>query len=412
MRAPVVAGRSRPGDSPGRELAAGLATAAVVGQFLFARATLVIAVTLIAVGRTSRWRPPWLLLPALAGLGWLLAQGAAPTAFAALPRGLAGPLVRQLPSAVLLGSAEAALVLWVVWYPLAWRSGLVAVLRRRASVRALRAGHTVAPDGFAFGLVTGTGKPVTVTWAEAERGVLITGQNEVRLGELGLAAACAAMRLRKAVLMADLSGNAAAATVGMAKSLGVPVTSEPESSEAPELGLAVRRRSVVVVSPGAAQVVRDLIGVLESLREHDLRADCLVCISGSERLELACLHRLLELGPATGTALLFSSAGDACVAAMAPRAQLVVAEGAITGNLAMQLASQATMEGREWAIAAQSGAPVPQRRPDGIPVIAANLIAQRSGEFTVLARRASGRARTSRPCALPGCLLVPVDVKP
>ena len=98
-----------------------------------------------------------------------------------------------LPSALLLGSAEAALVLWLVWYPLAWRPGLIAALRRRASARALAAGHTVAPGGFALGLVTGTGKPVTVTWAEAERGVLITGQNEARLGELGRAAARAAM---------------------------------------------------------------------------------------------------------------------------------------------------------------------------------------------------------------------------
>ncbi len=356
MRAPLVAGRTRPGDSPGRELAAGLATAAVVAQFLFAPATLAIAVALMAVGRTSRWRPPWLLLPALAGLGWLLANGAAVTAFAAFPRRLSVHVGHQLPSALLFGSAEAALVLWLVWYPLPWRPGLVAVLRRRASARALCAGHTVAPDGFALGLVTGTGKPVSVTWAEAERGVLITGQNE--------------------------------------------------------RGQAVRRRSVALVSRGAAQVVRDLIGVLESLRDHDLRADCLACISGSEQLEPACLDRLLELGQATGTALLFSSASEACAAAMAPRAQVVVADGAITGNLATQLASQVTTEGREWAIAAQSGAAARQRRPNGVPVIAANLGAQRPGEFTMLARRASNRARAGRPCVLPNCLLVPVDVTP
>jgi hypothetical protein len=397
MRAPVVAGRTRPGESPGRELAAGLATAAVVAQFLFAQATLAIAVALIAVGRTSRWRPPWLLLPALAGLGWLLAKGAAVTAFAALPfavlpRRLSVAVVHQLPSALLLGSAEAALVLWLAWYPLPWRPGLVAVLRRRASARALCAGHTVAPDGFALGLVTGTGKPVTVTWAEAERGVLITGQNERRLGEFCLAAACAALRLRKTVVIVDLNGSAARATAGLAKSLGVPVTSEPAASHAAQLGLAVRRRSVALVSQGAAHVVRELIGVLESLREHDLRADCLACISGSEQLEPACLDRLIELGQATGTALVFSSASEACAAAVAPRAQVLVADGAITGNLAMHLASQVTMAGR------------------GVPVIAANLAAQRPGEFTLLARRA--RARTSRPHVLPKCLLVPVDVTP
>ena len=434
MRAPVVAGRTRPGDSPGRELAAGLATAAVVAQFLFAQATLAIAVALIAVGRTLRWRPPWLLLPALAGLGWLLAQGAAVTGFGALPfaaspfaaspfaaspfaaspfaglpRRLFVPVVHQLPAALLLGSAEAALVLWLVWYPLPWRPGLVAVLRRRASARALCAGHTVAPDGFALGLATGSGKPVTVTWAEAERGVLITGQNDLRLGDLCLAAACAALRLRKTVLIADPTGSTASATAGLAKSLGVPVTSGPGSGHAAELGLAVRRRSVALVSLGAAAV---LIGVLESLRQHDLRADCLACIGGAEQLEPACLDRLLELGHATGTALLLSSSSEAWVAAVEPRVQVVAAEGPVPRDLAVQLASQVTMEGREWAIAAQSGAAVPQRRPNGVPVITANLAAQRSGEFTVFARGASDWARTSRPRVLPNCLVVPVNVTP
>ncbi len=388
MRAPLVAGRTRPGDpvSTWRELTAALATAAVVAQVLFAPTTLLIAVALIGVGRTSRWRPPWLLLPGLAGLGWMQANGAALTAFAALPRrlGVTPGLVQGLPSALLLGSAEAALVLWLAWYPLAWRPGLIAVLRRRASARALAAGHTVAPGGFALGLVTGTGKPVTVTWGEAERGVLMTGHNEVRLGELGRAAARAAMRLRKTVLIVDLSGFAAAATVGLAKSLGVPQS---------DGGSAVRSRSVAVV--GAAQAV----GILESLRTLGLRADCLIWVSAGQQLAPACLDSLLELGPATGTALILTSTSETWVAAVAPRLQVVAAEGPVTRNLALQLAGPAP---EDRTVAARR---LRHRRLlAGRGTLVASLVAQRSGEFTMLA---GGMAGSAAP--LPNCLLVPVN---
>ena len=387
MRAPLAAGRTRPGDplSTWAELAAALATAAVVAQVLFVPTTLVIAVALIAVGRTSRWRPQWLLLPGLAGLGWLLANGAALTAFAALPHrlGVTPELAHGLPSALLLGSAEAALALWLVWYPLAWRPGLMAVLHRRASGSALSAGHTVAPGGFALGIVTGTGKPVTVTWAEAERGVLITGHNEVRLAELGRAAACAAMRLRKTVLIVDLSGFAAPATVGLAKSLGVPQSED---------GRAVRNRSVAVVGAGQA------VAALESLRTHGLRADCLIWVSGGQQLAAACLDSLLELGPATGTALIFTSTSEAWAAALAPRLRVVAAEGPVSRNLALQLASLAPdVAGRRF----------PRRRlPAGRETVAASLVAQRSGEFTVLADGMAGSAG-----ALPNCRLVPINAQ-
>ena len=409
MRAPAIAGRTRPGDPPpgvGRrgELAAGLATAAVVIQLVLAPATLIIAVTLIAMGRASRWRPHWLLLPASAGLGWLVSSGAARTGFVALPRvahwsSLSAGLVRQLPLALLLGSSEAALVLWLVWWRSwpAWRPGLLAALRRRASARALPAGHTVTPDGFAIGLATATGRLAAVTWAEAERGVLLTGQDGARLGELGLAAACAAMRLRKTVVILDLARIAAAAA-GLATSLGVPVTELTAVGQlaGPELGRAVRCRSVVVVRSRRPQA--ELVRLLESLREHDLRADCLAWISGCEQLDPGCLDRLLELAPATGTALLLSSTSEALAAGLAARVQVVMAEGPITGNLALQLASQASE--------------LPHRpRGTGLaPSVAANLAAQRSGEFTMLARGVTAR----RGCVLPNCLLVPVsrDVKP
>ncbi len=383
MRTSAVAGRTRLDDPPARrgELVAGLATAAVVAQVVLAQATLVIAVTLIAIGRGSRWRPHWLLLPALAGLGWLLAGGAA--LIVALPHWPRLDLIGQLPLALLLGSAEAALVMWPVWWrhQPSWRAGLIAVLRRRASARALPAGHTVAADGFALGLVTDSGKLATVAWTEAERGVLLTGQDGAQLCELGLGAVCAALRLRKTVLVLDLAGVATIA-VGMARALGVPVTVAGQLSSA-ELGRAIRRRSAVVGGRGTIE----LIGLLDSLSEHQLRADCLAWITGAEQLEPAYLDRLLELGPATGTALLFSSASEAWAAGLAPRVQIVAAAGPVTGSLAVQLVSQPHT---------------------ATPAVAANLAAQRSGEFTMLT--ALGDAGI-RPSVLPNCLLVPVDVQ-
>jgi hypothetical protein len=328
-RAEPRAGRRR------RQLAAGLATAAVIAQLLVAQVTLVIAVALIAVGRVSRWRPHWLALPVLAGLGWLLAEGpgAALTGFAAAPRALAGAVTEpfalpqlaatvagtgrwlpgQLPLALLAGSGEAAVVLWLGWWRHwsawprrrglpwrpggawppggAWRPGLIAVLRRRAGLRALSAGRTVTPAGFALGLASATGRPAGISWMQAERGVLIFGQDRWQLGQLGLAASCAALRRRKTLIILDLDG-AAAAAAGLAAWSGVPaikvdasVAGQPGVAAA-ELGLAIRRRSVVVIAAGqpgpargpargaprgappasgAPQVVQDLAAVLARL---------------------------------------------------------------------------------------------------------------------------------------------------
>lgn len=222
-------------------------------------------------------------------------------------------------------------------------------MRRWSSARALPAGHTVTAGGFALGVVAGTGKLAAVTWLEATRGVLLTGRDGDRLSELGMAATCAALRLRKAVLILDLAGDAAGA-VDLSRSLGVPVDRSPA-----ELGRAVRRRSAVVADRGAVE----LVGLLETLREHGLRADCLAWITGAERLETCWLDRLLAVGPATGTALLFSSTSEAWATVTAPKVQLVVAEGPTQARAA-----------------------------------------QRSGEFTMIG--------VATPFVLPGCLSVPV----
>src|SRR5258708_4734585 len=127
---------------PRNELAAGLASAAVVAQLVLAPVTLLIAAVLTLAGRISRWRPPWLLLPAMAGACWLAAV-TIPVSVAALeagshrlvaaelavalhrawmmqPAGHVGAaagagwwLPRAVPLALLAGTAEAAVMLWL-----------------------------------------------------------------------------------------------------------------------------------------------------------------------------------------------------------------------------------------------------------------------------------------------------------
>ncbi len=243
------------------ELAAGLATAAIVGQLLFAPVMLLAAVALVATGRLSRWRPQWLAVPALASVISLLAVGvpaavagavqsarrladyvlgaaAHPSRFAHPAVAVAGAgawLPRQLSLAGLAACAEAALVLWLGWWRhperWRWRPGLLAMVRRRTLTRALASGHTVTSDGCALGLEVGTGKPVKISWAAAAHGVLLTGQDA---DQLGLAVVSAALRRRKTVLVVDcvsrpdmnfrtVPADAVGRVGALARSLAVPV---------------------------------------------------------------------------------------------------------------------------------------------------------------------------------------------
>src|ERR1700722_3516182 len=74
-----------------RELAAALATAALLAHLVLAQLTLAIAVLVTALARLTRWRPHWLALPAGVGLALIAAGGlrAAMTGFAAWPQYLA-----------------------------------------------------------------------------------------------------------------------------------------------------------------------------------------------------------------------------------------------------------------------------------------------------------------------------------
>lgn len=251
------------------ELAAGLAAVAVAAQLALAPAALLIAALLVVVGRLSRWHLAWLLLPALASVGWLAAAGppatlhalasgagrllAAEAAVAVRPErmlhpaatfaGSGRPLPGELPLLALAGTADAAVALWqgryrrrrpggrvalsrlsalrpaapdlrpaTGWRPAPdrrpapdWRPGLVAAVRRRAAAAALAAGRTVTADGCAIGLDSRSGRRAAITWTQAAAGVVLTGGDPAELSEIGLAIACAALRRRKTVIVLDLA---------------------------------------------------------------------------------------------------------------------------------------------------------------------------------------------------------------
>jgi hypothetical protein len=388
-----LAPRLRPNypDGPGRggELRAGLAALAIAAEFVLVPFVLIPAAVLILLGRISRWRPHWLLVPLLGALSWLavasppfadgvlaatraiaaqsgrLARLAA--AVAARPGRLlhAGPDLhavlagngRWLPAYLVAATAEAALALWLGWRrsPPAWRPGLVAMQRNRAAVGALRAGHTVMADGCALGVDVPAGRLAGVSWAAAQRGVLVAGHDEQQLASPVLAAVCAAVRRRKTVLMLDLAqSDLVSQAAGVAASLGVPVAeiALPDGELSAGglegiIGRAIRRREAVAIralhdaqpvadvpaQATAQAAVRALTSVLAGLRDLGLRGDCLVWIAGCEAVDDGTLRALLALAPATGIAVLLTSSAD--FARLAEAAELVIVADAVPGRFAI-----------------------------------------------------------------------------
>jgi hypothetical protein len=345
----------------GRELAAGLGTVAVAAQLVLAPVALLIAAILTLIGSISRWRPAWLLLPAAAGGCWLAAVTIPDSAAAldagsrrliraelhaalhpalllhpALPAGAGWWLPRELPLALLAGTAEATIMLWLGWRRSRprWRPGAMAVVRRRAAVAAVAAARTVTASGCAIGVHPSSGRLSGFSWADAQHGVLLAGPSEEQLSQLGLAAAAAAMRLRKTVIVVEApdhpSGQAGQITM-LARHLGVPVAelSAPDGQTAGAIGRAIRSRRVLVVAARqpelACQAARDLSAVLARLRDVDLRGDCLAWVSSCDRLDPEIISSLLELGPATGTSVLLSTTSMTCVASLAERVGMTFA---------------------------------------------------------------------------------------
>ena len=207
-RAPRRARYLIPGENSRRgEIVAAFGMAVLAMHVLFAQLTIVLAAALYAIGKTARWRPSWLAVPAGAGLIWALATGPgrAVAGFTAGPRQVAGYLggvpaapgrllrlgtafagaghwlPRQLPLALILATAEVALLglasrLRADGRPAApARSGLIVAARRRYSAATVRSGGIVTAEGGCLGIDREAGGLAAVSWREAEGGVLAAG---------------------------------------------------------------------------------------------------------------------------------------------------------------------------------------------------------------------------------------------
>jgi len=207
----------------------------VLAHALFAQLTMILAIVFYLITKMTRWRLSWLAIPAAAGLAWTAAAGlrAAAAGFAAGPAriadylgasghqadhllhftaafaGIGAWLPRQLPLAIVLGAAEAALAGWLSWLhtderdlPPA-RPGLIVAARRAAAVRAIRAGGVVTRDGSCLGVTAGSGARVTLSWAEAAGGVAVCGSASQDVLTTSFQLIHAAVRRRKPVLAVD-----------------------------------------------------------------------------------------------------------------------------------------------------------------------------------------------------------------
>jgi len=221
------------------EFLAACAVVIIGVHVLFAQLALIVAVACYLTGKATRWRTSWLLFPAAAAIVWMLAvgPGAAAAGFIAGPAQVVGYLTagghqadhvlhpaaafagaadwlpRQLPLAILAGSAEAALAGWLSWlHTDEWdlpraRPGLLVAARRAVAFRSIRAGRVVTRDGCCVGVVPTSGGRVTVSWPELEGGALICGSAAPDLRNASLRVAHAALRRRKPVLAVDFTGD-------------------------------------------------------------------------------------------------------------------------------------------------------------------------------------------------------------
>jgi hypothetical protein len=341
------------------ELVAAGAVAILLAHLLLAQLTLVLALALAAIGKSSRWRPWWLLVPAVAGLAWTLAAGPgnALAGFAAGPAsilaylsgghlashlgrplaafaGLQGWLPRQLPVALVTGAAEAALIGWLDWlHTDEWavppaRPGAVAAVRRALAANAVRAGGVVTRDGCALGVVPSTGAVAELRWAEISHGTLIVGAAAQDVTLAGLQVTHAALRRRKPVIVLD-SGQAdiARAVAAACAATGTPLldagpcgpgtawTREPDDRVASELGRVVRERLAVLLpvdtSELAARACAGLASLARDLRRIGVDGDALVWVPHGERVPAQALAALVRDSALAGLSVLIGTTSPA-----------------------------------------------------------------------------------------------------
>ena len=228
-----------PGTPRRREITAALSLLALLAGLLLAQITLALTVAFYVAGKLTRWRPVWLAIPAIGGLVWALVIGpaAALAGLTAAPRALTGLLTRplpaparlaqlgslparqvswfpgQLPAGLILAAGLAAVAWWLDWlHTDEWRlpaprPGLVVTSRRWLTAACIRSGGVLSRTGTCLGVVPATGRPAVIGWAEAERGVLVTGAAPADVTGAAGQLAHAAIRLRKPVIVVDLAAG-------------------------------------------------------------------------------------------------------------------------------------------------------------------------------------------------------------
>ena len=218
------------------DLTATVALVAFLAQLIFAQLTLATTICLVIIGKVSRWRRLWLAVPAAVGVGWLLAAGVRPAMAGYLAGGsrLIGLLARhdtlgakakdlsdmlagwrrwlpgQMPVALIVATAQAAIrsLPGRMAAEPRYRGGALVAARSSYLAATLRRGEVATCDGCCLGIVADTGRRASVSWQEAEAGVLCAGLNADAVSATGRDLALAAIQHRKTVVIIDLAAEA------------------------------------------------------------------------------------------------------------------------------------------------------------------------------------------------------------
>jgi hypothetical protein len=278
--------------------------AAIVIQLAVAPLTLALAAVFVFISRYVRWRPLWLIMPAMAGLAWVAAAGAGRTISSYLatanrlidflaepgsvPPHLSGlgaavadwqhRLPGQLPLALIIAAAEACIAGWLAGAG-RYRPGLVIAARRAYLRAAHRRGEMATPGGGCVGTVRRTGRRAEISWREAEGGVLVTGRDVAAVTRTALDLATAAIQHRKTVIIIDLTSGAASGdahgTAGDGHTVAEAITAACDGVHAPLAVFSTERGHYDPfsgTSPDRAAILDELAAQLDRAAPPETRA--------------------------------------------------------------------------------------------------------------------------------------------
>lgn len=381
---PRRARRLVPAGTPRRaELVAAAVVTVTLLHLLLAPLTLMLALPFAVISRITRWRPGWLLVPAVAGIAWMLTAGPARAlaGFAAEPAvilahlsartaarghrpgslgGIGGWLPRQLPVALPLAAGEAALLGWLHWLRTdEWavpprRPGALAALRAVVTARAVGAGAVLTRDGCALGVVPGTGAVAELSWAEMADGGLVAGAAEGEVMLASLQVVHAALRRRKPAIVLDdgpdtaVAGVLAAACRATGTSLlaGDALLSEDALlSRDVLLGRAISERAAVLLPAGTPELATRACAALTTLaadlRRIGVDGDALAWVPHGEQVPAPALGALLRAARGTGLAVLIGTTSPSAAAELCELAGLTLVRRVADPELAARLAARA-----------------------------------------------------------------------